>query len=96
MIITPVPSKSKVVTAVTATAASFGAAMTSGQFWALTSTTNCWVAQADTPVAVANTAGSTLLAAGRTIYLDGRNGVDASVVRDTADGHASLTPVMVF
>lgn len=98
MIITPVTSKSKVVTAVTATAASFSAGMVAGssQFWRFVSTTNCWILQGATPTAVANTVGNMLVPAGQEVYLDGRNGADVSVVRDTADGHASLTPVTTY
>lgn len=96
MMITPVPSKSKVAT-VTATHAEFGAALPAdAKFFALASSTNCWIAQGTAPVAAAGTAGSTFVGAGQIVYLDGRNGAEVSIVRDTADGKASLTPVMTY
>lgn len=97
MIITPVTLSAKTST-VTAAAAAFSAGMlnTSNAFWLFSSSTNCWISQGATPTAVAGAAGNTFVGAGQQVYLDGRNGADVSVVRDTADGKASLTKVTTY
>lgn len=97
MMISLVPSKAKTVV-VSGTHAEFSAGMINGpnQFWAFSSSTNCWIAQSNSPSASAGAAGNSFVGAGRVVYLDGRNGSDVSVVQDTAGGKASLTPVTTY
>ena len=89
--------------AVTATAAPFDAlVMTPDRDYMFVSTTNCWVKQENlvldasdnlvSPVASAG-AGSMFVPALFPVYLDGARGDTLSVVRNTADGSSTLTPV---
>lgn len=55
--------------------------------------TDTWIAQGASPTASAG-AGSMFVPARTQVYIDGINGAKLSVIRDSADGRASLTPVM--
>lgn len=91
----PITASSDVST-VTATSAQFDTivAMAPGQFFAFVSNTACWIKQAANPTASAAD-GSMFVPAGVVVMIDGTNGIKLAVVRDAADGKASLTPVRV-
>lgn len=82
--------------AVAAAAAQFTGlvAMANGQFFVFVSTTNCWIKQGANPTAT-KAAGSMFWPANVPIILAGQDGAKLSVIRDSADGTASLTPVRV-
>lgn len=82
------------VTAVTSTAATSGRTMLAGVVYAFVSSTDCFIAQGATPTATAAD-GSMFVPSRTVVYLAGDNGAALSVIRDTADGKASLTPVQV-
>jgi hypothetical protein len=90
---TPDTTTSLVVT-VTSTADTFGVSMAPLDFWTFVCTTDCWILQGETPVAVADpdlvTEFGMFVPAGVTLTLSGKGGADLSVVRDTADGVAVL------
>ncbi len=81
---------------VTVSSQQFGTivAMAPGQFFAFVSSTACWIKQAADPTASAAD-GSMFVPAGVIVMIDGTNGVKLAVIRDAADGKASLTPVRV-
>jgi hypothetical protein len=95
MILTPVITGAK-FTAVTATSAVFSAAMVAGQFWQFTSSTNCWIKQGATPTAVVGTVANLFVPANVVVTLSGSNGADLAVIRDSADGKASLVGCATF
>ena len=83
--------------AVTSTAATLATDLTdTGQpgdyVYAFSANTDCWILQSASPTATAGN-GSVFVPAGAIILLDGSNGAAVSVIRDSADGAASLTPV---
>lgn len=79
---------------VTAASQTFGTvnAMKPGQFFMFASTTNCWIKQSDAGTAATAGAGSMFVPANTIIFIAGKYGLKLSVIRDTADGKASLTP----
>jgi hypothetical protein len=82
---------------VTVASAHFGAAMVDKEYWLFTSSTNCWIKQADgTPTAVAAAAANMYVPANTLVVIDGRCGANIAVIRDTADGRASLTRLLTF
>lgn len=87
----PVPDTSGYLAVLTA-AASFATVMAAKEFWLFTTTTNCLIAQGASPTA-AKAAGSTLVAAGQSMVIQGSRGAYLSVCRDTADGIATLTKI---
>lgn len=94
MIVFPVTSTSD-SQAVTSSAASMSPVMATNQIWMFTCSTNCWISQGAAPTAAAAD-GSMFVPAGAIIMIDGGLGVALSVIRDTADGKASLTRAKVF
>lgn len=79
---------------VTASSQQFGTitAMAVGQFFLFISSTNCWIKQGLNPTATAAD-GSMFVTANTPVFLRGDDGVKLAVIRDAADGTASLTPV---
>lgn len=61
-------------------------------FYLFTCTTNCWIKQSDAGTAATVGAGSMFWPANVPLFLAGKYGAKLSVIRDTADGKASLTP----
>lgn len=79
---------------VTAVSARFGAVMSDpNATWAFVSSTACWITQdgTSTPTAVAGAAANLFVPANTIVYLAAIGG-DVAVIRDAADGKASLTP----
>jgi hypothetical protein len=83
------PSTSEVL-AVIATSDDFDTALTPEGIYQLTSNTDCWVSQGSAPTAAADTDANVFVPAGGTIYLHGSDGDTVAIIRDSADGHASL------
>jgi hypothetical protein len=81
--------------AVTVAAATMSPTMTSSDTWLFTCSTNCWIAQGAAPTAAAAD-GSMFVPANVLIVISGRCGAKLSVIRDTADGKASLTRTLNF
>jgi hypothetical protein len=69
-------------------------AMAAGQRFRFISTTACWIKQAANPTASA-AAGSMYVAAGELVNVKGDHGAKLAVIRASADGIATLTPVQV-
>lgn len=80
------------VTAVAATAATSGLTMVAGRTYLFVSNTDCYIKQGATPTATAAD-GSMFVPSRVPIELSGDNGAALSIIRDTADGKASLTVV---
>lgn len=55
--------------------------------------TNCWIKQGDASVTATAAAGSIFVPSGTIYHVHGDRGARLAVLRDTADGKASLTPV---
>lgn len=92
-LVVPVASRSD-VTAVGAVAATSGLTMDAGFFYLFVSNTDCFIAQGATPTATA--ADASMFVPSRTpIILAGSSGAALSIIRDTADGKASLTPAQL-
>lgn len=66
--------------------------MAVGQFFLFVSSTACWIKPGANPTASAG-AGSMYVPANFPIVVDGSLGAKLAVIRDAADGKASLTPV---
>ena len=94
--------------AVAAASAGFTTPMKPGQVYLFTANTNCWVKVTTTGgSAVADTSGNMYVHAGQTVYLSNLADFDNSlpsgttttngfvkVIRDSADGDATLTPMV--
>lgn len=81
--------------AVSAASATFGApldALAPQRWYLFASTTNCWLKQSDAGTAASAASGSMFWPANTPLLISGNNGLKLSVIRDTADGSASLTP----
>ncbi len=79
--------------AVGVAAASFGVDMPAGngeKLHEFVCTTDCWIKQGAAPTASA-ASGSMFVPALRTVLIDAGAGVKLSVIRNTADGSATLT-----
>ena len=88
--------KNSIETNVAIGAATSTAVMVAHKIYAFASDTNCWIKQdaaANTPVASA-ASGSAYIPANTMVLLDGAFGDTLSVIRDTADGKSTLTPVV--
>jgi hypothetical protein len=94
-LLTPISSLSDKLD-VTAVSAQFATldGMAAGQRFRFISTTNCWIAQGENPTASA-AAGSMFVAAGEVVNIKGDHGAKLAVIRNSADGAATLTPVQV-
>lgn len=79
-------------TAVGAASAQFAPDLAAGQTWLFVSSTACWIAQGANPTAAASD-GNMFVPAGVQVMIDGAGGEKLAVIRDTADGRASLTRV---
>lgn len=79
---------------VTDTADDFTAEMEAGEHFIFTCTTDCYIAQGDTPEAEAAD-GSMLVPRGLPILIDGAQGAVLSVIRVADDGAATLQQVKV-
>lgn len=95
MVISP-DTTTALTTTVTVASATFSATMVAKEFWLFTSSTNCWIKQAAVPVAVAAAAANMYVPANTLVVIDGRCGANIAVIRDTADGRASLTRLLTF
>lgn len=80
------------VTAVAATAATSGLTMLAGVLYRFVANTDCFIKQGATPTATAADA-SMFVPSRVEVVLSGNNGAALSIIRDTADGKASLTPL---
>lgn len=80
--------------AVGVAAVTFDAVMVNApsEFWVFATNTDCYIKQGSAPTATAGD-GSVLVPAGSTVLLWGPHGAKLSVIRDTADGKATLTRV---
>ncbi len=89
----PVTSSSD-LTAIGAAAATFALSMEPGLCYLFVANTDCFVLQGANPTATAAD-GSMFVPSRSAVVLSGDNGAKLSVIRDTADGKASLTPIQV-
>jgi hypothetical protein len=90
-----VDAKNSIETAVGVAAALSTVVMATHRVYAYSCTTNSWIKQdasGNSPVASA-ASGSMFVPAGFVVYLDGSYGDTLSVIRDTADGKCTVTPV---
>lgn len=78
---------------VTATSAAFTLVMAVQSDYVFVSTTNCFIKQSANAAAATAASTSMLWPASQPIKLSGNNGARLTVIRDTADGKASLTPI---
>ena len=93
-LVVPVAVRSD-VTAVGAVAATSGLTMDAGFFYLFVSNTDCFIKQGTAPLD-ATAADASMFVPSRTpIILAGSSGAALSIIRDTADGKASLTPVIL-
>lgn len=79
--------------AVSTTHAETATAMVAGAYYLFSCSVDCYILQGAIPVAVngaAATGASFFVAKGKIVVISGREGAKLSVVRDTADGKASL------
>ncbi len=95
MIITPV-SLSAITATYTGTPGALSIPMLAKTFYQFTASTACWIKQGTAPTAAANTAANLFVPLGTTVYLDGTNGPDLSVVQDAAAGKACLAAVKTY
>jgi hypothetical protein len=87
-----IPAGAPEFSTVTASAQNISTTMSHGNLYLFTSNTTCWIQQGSNPTATAG-AGSILIPAGTTILLHGDQGTKCSVIRDAADGKATLVIV---
>lgn len=80
-------------TAVTVASAQFTPTLAAGQVWMFVSSTACWIAQGADPQTAAAADANMFVPAGVTVLIDGGAGAKLAVIRDTADGRASLTRI---
>lgn len=81
-----------VTNASTQFALAMNAAMNSASLYLFTCSTNCWVCQGANPTATAGP-GSMFWPANTPLLIDGVRGAKLAVIRNSADGAASLCPV---
>lgn len=87
----PLAFKTSAVSTVTASSQQFATTMASGVQYVLRSSTNCWWrADSSNPTAAATTAQNHFLAAGQSALISGA-GNKVAIIRDAADGVASLS-----
>jgi hypothetical protein len=84
-----------VVVTVDATEEDFALALTPNSLYVFVSSTNCWIKQGTAPIAATAASGSMFVPANTPLLISGNAGAALSVLRDTADGKASLTPCSV-
>lgn len=77
---------------VSAASATFTLVMAQNMWYEFTCTTACYIKQTDAATAATAASGSQLLPANVIRLLRGSHGSRLTVIRDTADGKASLTP----
>lgn len=73
------------------TSVTYALSMSIGSYYMFISSTNCFIKQTDAGTAATGATGSQWLPANTPIFLRGSHGAKLSVIRDTADGKASLT-----
>ncbi len=93
-LVSPVTTASELA-AVTAASATFTLVMAKNEFYIFVSTTACFIKQTDAATAATAASGSMLIPAGLGVRISGNNGTRLTVIRDTADGKASLTPCTI-
>lgn len=92
--VVPITSSSD-VTAVAAAAATSGLSLVPGMLYVFVSNTDCFIKQGAAPVTATTGDGSMFVPSRTPVLVSGDNGAALSVIRDAADGKASLTPVQV-
>ena len=66
--------------------------MAPNEFYVFVSTTTCYIKQSNAATAATAASGSMLLPANVPVRISGNYGSRLTVIRDAADGKASLTP----
>lgn len=89
----PVPTTSSDFQSVGASEVDFDTTMASGEYFVFSTSTDCFIKQGAAPVAASAADGSTFVGAGQSVLIDGALGAKLSVIRNTADGKATLTRV---
>ena len=92
-LLVPITSLSD-VTSVGIAAATSGLTMVAGTLYRFVANTDCFIKQGTAPTAT-SADGSMFVPSRAEVILSGDNGAGLSVIRDTADGKASLTPLQV-
>lgn len=77
---------------VTASPQNITTTMSAGNLYLFSTTTSCWIAWGSNPTASA-AAGSLLVPAGTSLLIHGTFGPKLSILRDAADGKASIVVV---
>ena len=77
---------------VTIASAQFTPTMVAGQVWLFLSNTDCYISQGANPTAAAAD-GNMFVPARMAVEIEGDLGAKLAVIRDTADGRASLTRI---
>jgi len=75
---------------ITGTAVTFDTVMAAGEYWVFTPSVACYIKQGAAPTASAAD-GSTLVAAGETVMLDGALGAKLSAIQVSSSGTGTLT-----
>lgn len=79
---------------VTAASAEVATTLAASKTYVFASSTACWIRQAAvTTAAVAGAANNSFVPAGLQVFIHGSNGAFLTVIRDAADGRASVTPI---
>lgn len=80
---------------VTSSEVDFDTTMASGEHYLFTCSTGCYLKQGAAPVAASAADGSMYVPAGLPVLIDGAQGAKLSVIRESADGVATLQRVKV-
>ncbi len=89
----PVPTASSDRKTVTSSSQQFDTTMAAGEFYVMTSTVSCYIAQGSNPTAAASD-GSTIISAGESVLIDATIGAKLAIIRiGSSDGEATLTRV---
>lgn len=89
----PVPTTSSDRKTVTVASQQFDTTLASGEFFVMTSTVSCYIAQGANPTASAAD-GSTIISAGQSVLIEGDLGAKLAIIRiGSSDGEATLTRV---
>lgn len=90
------PCGSPFYTTVTGSAQLLAHQLSSGNSYIISTNTSCFIKQGGDNSVIASAAdGSTLVPAGSTWVIHGDQGVYVSIIRDTADGKATIIPIRV-
>lgn len=93
-LLSPVTGTSELVAVVTASTA-FTLVMNTNEFYMFMSTTTCFIKQSNGATAATAATGSMMVPANIPVRISGNNGSRLTVIRDAADGKASLTPAQI-